>query len=389
MNVPRLSALSFKNKRVLLRVDFNVPLSKDGVIENDARLRASLPTISYILEQGAAQIFLMSHLGRPKGIDPHLSLKPCAKRLAELLQRKVAMAGDCIGPLVKAMKDPIVMLENLRFHPGEEDLEKEPNFAKELASLGDVYVNDAFGAAHRDHVSVTALAQLFPGKKAAGCLLEKEIAHLSSLLQNPERPFYALLGGAKVASKIGVIKSLLERVDTLFVGGGLASPFLQAKGFSLGASSASKEEELIARELLSSKAIIELPVDLRISPVFGPSSEANIVTVEEGVPNLWYAMDIGPLTIERWEKKLSFAKTVFWNGPLGVFEMAPFSQGTFAIAKMLSCAQAQTTIGGGDSLAAIETLGLQNQFAFLSTGGGASLEFLEYGRLPGIDSLVL
>ncbi len=383
--------LPLEGKRVLLRVDFNVPMDPEGRITDDTRIRASLPTIEYILSHGAS-IVLMSHLGRPKKKDPHLSLAPCAKRLSALLKRPVMMAPDSVGPLVEkkveAMeKGDLIMLENLRFYEGEENPEKDPSFVSALSRLGDVYVNDAFGTAHRAHASTCVIAKYFPGKSAAGFLMEKEIEQLSYLLENPERPFYAILGGSKVSTKVGVIKHLLDRLDALFLGGAMAFTFLKAQGIEIGASLFEEEEIKIAREILAKKQKIFLPIDFVIADQINETAIKKVALASEGIPAGWIGVDIGPQTVKSWSKELMNAKTVFWNGPLGVFEVAPFAKGTHEIALALSHSSAKVTVGGGDSVAAIHQMGLEKKFAHLSTGGGASLEFLEFGHLPGIDAL--
>ncbi len=372
--------LSLANKRVLLRVDFNVPI-KNGQITDDSRIRASLPTIQYILDHGASLI-LMSHLGKPDGKpNPELSLAPCAKRLSALLKKPVLMAPDCIGAPTKQMAShlqpgQILMLENLRFHTGEEHPEKDPGFTKELASLGDTYVNDAFGTAHRAHASTTLIAKFFPHAKAAGFLMQKEIDALTPLLHNPKRPFYAIIGGAKISTKIGVIQKLLSLVDELFIGGGMSYTFLKAQGIAIGKSMC--EDPKIIKDLPMSK--IHLPLDLVLD-------NGKTINVKQGIPEAQEGMDIGPKTVEDWSQKLVAASTVFWNGPLGAFEDPRFAIGTQKIAEFLSQTKAKVIIGGGDSVAAIEQMGLSKKFAHLSTGGGASLEFLELGHLPGIDAL--
>lgn len=380
-----LKNLSLKNKRVLMRVDFNVPQAKDGSINDDSRIRAALPSIKYILKQGASLI-LMSHLGRPKAKpEPEFSLAPCAKRLSELLHQPVAMAPDCIGPQVETLAKQlkpgqVLLLENLRFHPGEETPDKDPSFAKKLAALGDIYVNDAFGTAHRAHASTAVIAQYFPNKAAAGFLMEQEIAQLSPLLQNPKRPFYAIMGGAKISSKLGIIENLLKRVDALFLGGGMVYTFLKNQGIPIGKS--------IFEDLkvpLSPK--IHLPTDLVIANDMNEKAQMRTVATKEGIPDGWQGVDIGPKTVAEWKPFLQKAATVFWNGPLGVTEIASFAKGTRAIAEILAASPATTIVGGGDSVAAIQQMGLADRFTHLSTGGGASLEFLEFGHLPGIDAL--
>lgn len=387
-----LKDLNLKGKRVLMRVDFNVPLDKMGAITDDSRIRAAIPSIEYILNHGASLI-LMSHLGRPKAMpDPQFSLAPCATRLSELLQRPVNMAPDCIGPVVKKMASQlkpgqILMLENVRFHPGEEEPEKDPEFAESLAELGDLFVNDAFGTAHRAHASTALIAKYFPESAAAGFLMEQEIAHLEPLLKHPAHPFYAIIGGAKVSTKAGVIHNLLKRVDALFLGGGMTYTFLKAKGISIGESLLEENEVETAKEILAQETRIYLPTDLVIAKDFENDAERKIIPAREGIPDGWRGMDIGPETILEWSSILQKGATVFWNGPLGVFEMPHFAVGTRGIAETLAASKAQTIVGGGDSVAAIQQMGLATRFSHLSTGGGASLEYLEYGHLPGIDAL--
>lgn len=383
--------LDLKGKRVLIRVDFNVPLNKKGEITDDARIQAALPTIRYCLEKGASLV-LMSHLGRPEGrVDLKYSLSPVAKRLEELLKQPVGFVSECVGPEVEKKVDALepkqaLLLENLRFHPGEEEPEKEAGFVEALARLGDVYVNDAFGTAHRAHASTTFVARHFPGHAAAGFLMEKEISHLSALLGDPDRPFYAILGGAKVSTKAGVIHNLLEQVDALFIGGAMAFTFFAAKGIPMGASLVEKGEMQRALEI-SEKSGVHLPLDFRIAQKIEEGAESKVVSAEEGIPDGWEGVDIGPKTVEEWSKLLAKAATVFWNGPLGVFEVPPFDRGTEAVARFLAEGKAQVVIGGGDSVAAVQKMGMGEKFAHLSTGGGASLEFLEFGHLPGVDAL--
>lgn len=381
-----LRDLSLRGKRVLMRVDFNVPFEK-GKITDDSRMVAALPSIEYSLNQGAS-VILMSHLGRPQGKDPNLSLAPCAEKLSQLLHKPVAMAPDCIGPAVEKMatkmeSGQILLLENLRFHTGEEAPEKDPKFVAALAKLGDCYVNDAFGTAHRAHASTTAIAHFFPGKSAMGCLMEKEIEALSPLFEKPAKPFYAILGGAKVASKIGIIKTLLEKVDTLFIGGGMVYTFLKAQGIEIGDSLC--ESPALTREIPLAKLCF--PVDLVIANAFSNDAKIKIIQANQGIPPGWQGMDIGLQTVAVWSKILKNGSTVFWNGPLGVFEMPNFAKGSRGIAEGLAHSKAKVIVGGGDSVAAIQQMGLGHQFAHLSTGGGASLEFLEFGHLPGIDIL--
>ncbi|OGN63592.1 MAG: phosphoglycerate kinase [Chlamydiae bacterium RIFCSPHIGHO2_12_FULL_49_9] len=385
--------LPLKGRRVLMRVDFNVPLSKEKTITDDSRIAAALPSIQYALKEGASLV-LMSHLGRPNGKpNSAFSLSVCAKRLSELLNKPVLMAPDCVGPDVEKMASrlkpgEILMLENLRFHEGEEFPEKDPKFVKELASLGDVYINDAFGTAHRAHSSTALIAKYFPERAAAGFLMSQEISHLSPLLENPERPFYAIIGGAKISTKIGVMRNLLRVVDALFIGGGMTFTFLKSQGIPIGGSLCEDEELKTAAELLKAyPKKIHLALDLVVADAFSNDAKKKTIPVEQGIPTGCLGMDIGSKTVEEWSHFLKNAATVFWNGPLGVFEMPNFAIGTQKIAEMLAASRAQTIIGGGDSVAAIHQMGLADRFAHLSTGGGASMEFLEFGHLPGIDAL--
>ena len=382
-----LKDLQLKHKRVLMRVDVNVPLAH-GVIEDDSRILAAIPSIEYIVKQGASLI-LMSHLGRPQGKpDPAASLTPIAIRLSEILKKPVQMAKDCVGSEVEkiahALKPgEILLLENLRFHPGEENPLEEPHFVQELAKLGDVYVNDAFGTAHRAHASTVLITQYFPKQSAMGFLMETEIQKLSFLLKNPPKPFYAIVGGAKASSKIGVLKKLATLVDSVLVGGAMAFPFLKAQGVSLGAS---LSEDLNTVASLPKDQLV-LPVDLVVANAFSNDARVQTLSIADGIPEGWYGMDIGPKTVIQWTGLLKDAKTVFWNGPLGVYEMPHFAKGTQAIASFLATLKAKTCVGGGNSIAALKQMGLADQFYHLSTGGGASLEFLEFGHLPGIDAL--
>jgi phosphoglycerate kinase len=390
----RLEDLPLNGKKVLMRVDYNVPM-KDGKIIDDSRIKATLPSINKVLEKGGALI-LMSHLGRPEGKkESRYSLQPIAKRLCELLHQSVLFASDCIGDETQAMAKKlkpkeVLLLENLRFYPAEEDPKQDPSFAKELSSLADFYVDDAFGAAHRAHSSITEVPRYFPGKAAAGCLLQKELSFLSSILEHPKRPFFAIIGGSKLSSKMGVVLKLLEKVDLLFLGGGMAFPFLKAEGIPIGRSIS--EDEMIPKiqKLLKEKKIkekIRLPVDLVIADSFKNDAATKVVSTPGGVLDNWQGMDIGPKTCIEWEKELRNGSTIFWNGPLGVYEFPRFSKGTDAIAKTLSELSATTIAGGGDSIASIERLHLADRFTHISTGGGASLELIELGHLPGIDVL--
>ncbi len=380
-----------KGKRVLVRVDFNVPLDKERNITDDNRIRASLPTINYLIDKGA-KVVLMSHLGRPEGEpNPQFSLDVVAKRLSQLLNKDVIFLPDCIGKEIKervfALKDgEVALLENLRFH--KEEKKNEEGFAKELASLGELYVNDAFAASHRKHASVVGVAKFLPAY--AGFLVAKEIDVLSSLLEDPKTPFMAILGGAKVSDKIGVIKNLMNKVTSILIGGGMSYTFLRSQGYEIGDSLLEEDKIETAREILKDaerRGIkILLPLDIVVADKFAEDANAQIVDAKN-IPAGWMGMDIGPKTIELFQGELKNAKTVFWNGPLGVFEMEKFSNGTNSIAKFLGELDAVTVIGGGDSASAVRKAGVADKMTHISTGGGASLEFLEKGTLPGIEVL--
>jgi phosphoglycerate kinase len=390
-----LKDLPLKGKKVLIRVDFNVPLDK-GKITDDTRIVSSLPTIRYVIEQGGYPI-LMSHLGRPKGkSSPEFSLAPCARRLAELLGKPVIMAPDCIGENVQKQITRLsvgesVLLENLRFHPGEEKPKEDPGFAKQLAQLGEVYINDAFGTAHREHASTFTIVPQFKGNAAAGFLMEKEIRFLGDALTKPKRPFFAVIGGAKVSSKIGVIKALVKKIDVLLIGGAMAFTFLKAKGIEIGDSLFEPEFLDTAKAILdayeSAGVKLMLPIDHVI--VKDPEQENLIrfVLNEEGIPKGYQGVDIGPETIEQFSQELQHAKTVFWNGPMGIFEKKSFSKGTRALAEAIAGLKATTIVGGGDSVSAIRSMNMVHQFTHISTGGGASMEYIEYGTLPGIEAI--
>ena len=376
----------FNGKRVLVRVDFNVPL-KNGQITDDTRIRAALPTIEYLLSKGAS-VALMSHLGRPKGVDPSQSLKPAAARLGELIKRPVQFAEDCVGEPAesksKALKPgDVLLLENLRFHKEEE--KNDPAFAKQLAANGDLYVNDAFGSAHRAHASVEAVAHFLPA--AAGFLMEKEINYLGGVLDNPQRPFVAILGGAKISDKLPVIKNLANLADKLIIGGGMANTFLKAEGYEMGDSLVENDAIEQARELLaccSGKLI--LPVDAVVADAFSNEAKSETVSVG-GVKPGWRILDIGPHSTIKYVDALKGAKTIFWNGPMGVFEFSKFAAGTTEVAKAVASSGATTVIGGGDSVAAVEQAGVADKISHISTGGGASLEFMEGKVLPGVAAL--
>ena len=380
-----------KNKRVLIRVDFNVPL-KDGKVTDATRIVAALPTIKYILDQPGASLVVMSHFGRPKGKkNPDFSMIPVGKKFEELLGRKVKVASDVIGPEVKkeveALKPgEVLLLENCRFYPDEE--ENNPSFAKELASFGDVYVNDAFGTAHRAHASTEGVAHYLPAY--AGFLIEKEVKFMAPLLENPEKPFVAIIGGSKVSSKISVLESLVKTCNTIVIGGGMAYTFLKVQGHSIGKSLVEDDFLDTAKNFLAAakakKVNVILPVDHICAEAF--AEDAKPVAVDSvDIPENLMGMDIGPKTTKLIVDALSDAKSVVWNGPMGVFEFASFAKGTEAVAKALAASKAITVVGGGDSVAAINKFGLADKISHVSTGGGASLEFLEGKTLPGIKAL--
>ena len=386
-NKKTIRDIDVKGKRVLVRVDFNVPV-KEGVVGDDTRIRAALPTINYLLENGAALI-LCSHLGRPKGeVKPEFSLRPVAEYLGKLLGRPVAFAEDCIGPkadeAAKALKPgDVLVLENTRFHAGE--TKNDPEIAKQLASLADVYVNDAFGSAHRAHSSTEGVAQFLPA--VAGFLLEKEIKYLGQAVANPEKPFVAILGGAKISDKIGVIKNLLTKADSILIGGGMANTFFKAEGYPVGDSLVEDEALDTAKEILEQAGTkFRLPVDVVIADKF-EADAAQKVMATGPIPDGWRILDIGPETVAHFSKIIGDAKTVVWNGPMGVFEFPAFAKGTFAIAQAAAESDAVTIVGGGESVAAVKQSGLADKITHISTGGGASLEMLEGLTLPGVAAL--
>ncbi|MEJ5223515.1 MAG: phosphoglycerate kinase [Anaerolineales bacterium] len=387
MNKKTVRDIDLKGKRVFMRVDFNVPMA-DGKVTDDKRIRAALPTINYVLEQGAS-VLLASHLGRPKGgPDPEFSLKPAAEALAALLGRPVKMAPDCVGPEVEAMAKSlqpgeVLMLENTRFHKGEEKNDLE--LAKQMAALADVYVNDAFGSAHRAHASTEGIARFLPA--VSGFLMEQELEYLGRAVANPEHPYIAILGGAKISDKILVVETLAAKCDKLIIGGGMANTFLAARGLNM-------QDSLVETESLdTAKALLEklgdklvLPVDAVVADKFDAEANSQVVDVD-AIPAGWRMLDVGPKTLDLYRQTLQGAKLIVWNGPVGVFEFPKFAEGTFALARMLAESGATTVIGGGDSASAVKKAGVAKQMTHVSTGGGASLEFLEGKELPGVAAL--
>jgi phosphoglycerate kinase len=393
LNKKTLRDLDVKGKRVLVRCDFNVPLDENGNITDDRRIRSSLPTINYLIENGA-KVILMSHLGRPKGEpNPKLSLAPVAKRLSELLGKEVIFAkddrvvSDEVKEIVSDMKEKdVVLLENTRYR--KEETKNEENFAKELASLGDIYVNDAFGTCHRAHASNVGVSNYLPS--AVGFLVEKEITVMGKALENPERPFVAILGGAKVSDKIGIIENLLNKVDSILISGGMSYTFLKAQGYEIGTSIVELEKLELANEIMKKakekNVKLMLPVDVVVAKEFKNDTEFKTVPIDE-IPADMMGMDMGQKSIEMFSEEIRKAKTVIWNGPMGVFEMENFKKGTEAIAKVMAEIDATTIVGGGDSASAVEKAGLSSKMTHISTGGGASLEFLEGKVLPGIAAI--
>ncbi|HLB45822.1 MAG TPA: phosphoglycerate kinase [Anaerolineales bacterium] len=395
MNKKTVRDIDLKGKRVLVRVDFNVPLSKTPdangkyTATDDTRIRAALPTIKYLLEQDA-RVILCSHLGRPKGPEPKSSLAPAARVLGELLNKSIALAPDCIGPDVEQMARAlhpggVLLLENVRFHPEEE--KNDPAFAKQLAALAEVYVNDAFGSAHRAHASTDGVAKYLPA--VGGFLMEKELEYLAGAVTNPARPFIALLGGAKISDKIGVIENLLAQADKILIGGGMANTFFKAQGINVADSLVEDVSLETAKGLLAKAGgKIVLPADSVLGDKFDKDAAVKTVKTGDGVPAGWRILDIGPATIESFAAELKGAKLIVWNGPMGVFEFPAFAKGTNAVAKLLAESGATTVIGGGESVAAVEQAGLAGKMSHISTGGGASLELLEGKVLPGVAALM-
>lgn len=392
MNKKTIKDIDLKNKKVLVRCDFNVPFDEEGKISDNRRIVAALPTIKYLLEKGC-KIILCSHLGRPKGeVKKEFSLKPVADELSRLLNIQVKLAEDVVGQSASTLTNnmqegEIVLLENVRFEAGEEKNDEE--LSKKLASLAEIYVNDAFGTAHRAHSSTTGVANFLPA--VSGFLIEKELEFLGNALENPQRPFVAILGGKKVSDKIGVIDSLLEKVDTLIIGGGMAYTFFKSMGYNVGKSICEEDKLQLAQSLIKKaeekNVKLLLPIDNVVADEFSPDANTKIVKSNE-IPEGWEGLDIGEKTIELLEEELKNAKTIIWNGPLGLFEYEKFANGTNKIAKCLAnLKETITIIGGGDSAAAVEKIGLADKMTHISTGGGASLEFLEGKKLPGIEAL--
>ncbi len=388
MNKKTVKDIDLKGKRVFMRVDFNVPMA-DGKVTDDKRIKAALPTIKYVLEQGAS-LLLASHLGRPKGgPDPEFSLRAASEVLASLLGTPVKMAPDCVGPEVEAMAKElkpgeVLMLENTRFHAGEE--KNDLDLARQLAALADVYVNDAFGSAHRAHASTEGITRFLPA--VSGFLMEQELEYLGRAVANPEHPYIAILGGAKISDKILVVETLAAKCDRLIIGGGMANTFLAAKGLNMQDSLVEAESIETAKSLLANLGDqLVLPVDAVIADKFDAEANTQIVDVDR-IPAGWRMLDVGPKTVSLYQSTLEGAKLIVWNGPVGVFEMPKFAEGTFALARMLAESKAITVIGGGDSASAVKKAGVAKQMTHVSTGGGASLEFLEGKELPGVAALM-
>ncbi len=391
-----IEQLPIEGKRVLVRVDFNVPLDGQGNVTDAARIEAALPTIRYILDQKGIPI-LISHLGRPHGsINPEFSLRPCVKVLSGLLNRPVKLAPDIIGHEVEEMVKTlevgeILMLENVRFHRAEEHPDEDPDFAKQLASYGDLFVNDAFGAAHRNHSSTCTITKYFPNKSAAGYLLAKEIHFLGEILSKPAKPFCALIGGAKISSKMGVLRTLVKRVDTLLIGGGMSYTFFKAQGIAIGKSICEENLVSLAQEIIeecvAQNVKLLLPLDIHAAEACSEDAPSQIVDMKDGIPSHLEGLDIGPKTIALFSEAIMQAKTLLWNGPVGVFEFEPYAKGTTALALVVGKSKATSIVGGGDSLAALKQAEALDKVTHVSTGGGATIEFIEHGTLPAIEAL--
>ncbi|MGQ9507858.1 MAG: phosphoglycerate kinase [Thermodesulfobacteriota bacterium] len=391
MTIRRIDQIELKGKRIFIRVDFNVPLNERNEITDDTRIALSLPTIRYALDAGG-KVIVASHLGRPKGKrDPKYSLSPVAERLSRLLGKKILLAPDCIGEevhrLVGEMREgEVILLENLRFHQEEE--KNDEVFSRALASLCDIYVNDAFGAAHRAHASTEGMTRYIE-TVVAGFLMMKEIESLEKALIRPQKPYVAILGGAKVSDKIGVIENLLDKLNALLIGGAMAYTFLKGKGFEVGKSLVEEDQIEYSLQLLKrgeGKIKLILPVDHVAAEKMDTQARSEVVR-NESIPSQWVCLDIGPETVKIFSEEIQRAKTIFWNGPMGVFELEPFSRGTFAIARAVADSSAFSIVGGGDSIAAVKRAGVSERIGHLSTGGGASLEFIEGKKLPGVEAL--
>ncbi|MFH1624511.1 MAG: phosphoglycerate kinase [Pseudomonadota bacterium] len=392
MPIRDINELDIKGKRLLIRVDFNVPLDEMGNITDDTRIRGVLPTINYALDEGA-RVILASHMGRPKGkVDKKLSLEPVARRLKRLLKKDVIMAEDCIGDKVEKIVNSmnsgdVVLLENLRFHIGEE--KNDETFARELAKLADVYINDAFAMSHRAHASVVAVTKFFE-ECGAGFLMEKELNYFTRAMEDPARPLVAIIGGAKVSTKLGALINLVEKVDKMIIGGGMAFTFLKALGYDVGKSLVEEKLQDTALKVLDSAKArnvrLYLPVDCVVADKFDPKAETKITTVQE-IPKDWMALDIGPATTTLFAEALQDAKTIIWNGPMGVLEMDAFSRGTFAMVDRVASSYAMTIVGGGDTDVAVNRAGQSNNISYVSTGGGAFLDFMQGMPLPGVEAL--
>jgi len=392
MNKKSVKDVEVRGKRVLVRADFNVPLDEQGQITDDTRIRASLPTIEYLIKEGA-RVILTSHLGRPKGkVNPKYSLAPVAKRLSEDLGQDVVLAGDCVGGVAldavnKLQDGQVLLLENVRFHAEEE--KNDPTFARDLSALAELFVNDAFGTAHRAHASTEGITHYLPA--VAGLLMQKEVEFMGNALERPEHPFVAIIGGAKVSDKIGVIENLLEKVDALIIGGGMANTFLKAQGFQVGKSLLEEDKVELAKQLIEkakAKGVeLELPIDVVVAKAFEADAPHRTVRVT-GIQADEMALDIGAASAESFEARILTARTVIWNGPMGVFEMDAFAKGTERVAQAVASCGGITIVGGGDSVAAVEKMGVADRMTHISTGGGASLEFLEGKVLPGVAALL-